>query len=144
MKYKTLILLSLIVIFVVFVRFALYLQEINKTPSPFQVQKLHSTQTSEGTITVAITPKILDPGSQVVFNVELNTHSVELSYDIAQIAYLSDDTGNIYQPVSWTGGRGGHHIRGVLTFPTLSKSAKKVTLTISKIDNQDKVFVWRL
>lgn len=144
MKYKTLILLSLIVIFVVFFRFALYLQEINKTPSTSQVQKNLVTQTSEGTVTVTITPKILNPGSVVVFNVELNTHSVELNYDITKIARLSDDAGNIYQPISCTGGKGGHHIRGVLTFPTLNKSAKKVTLTISKIDNQDRIFIWNL
>lgn len=144
MKYKTLILLSLIVIFVVFVRFALYLQEINKTPSTSQVQKNLVTQTSEGTVTVTITPKILNHGSVVVFNVELNTHSVELNYDITKIARLSDDARNIYQPISWTGGKGGHHIRGVLTFPTLNKSAKKVTLTISKIDNQDRIFIWNL
>ena len=76
--------------------------------------------------------------------IKFDTHSVELNYDVAKIAQLTDDTGNIYTPVSWTGGKGGHHVEGILAFPTIANSAKKVTLTIPHIDNKDRIFNWDL
>jgi hypothetical protein len=104
-----------------------------------------STQTSsEGAVTVKATPKTLAAGSEVLFEIVFDTHSVELNYDIAQIAKLTDNIGNTYKPVSWTGSKGGHHVEGVLTFSTIANSAKKVTLTIPNIDNKDRVFTWNL
>lgn len=54
--------------------------------------------------------------STLDFQVALNTHSVELSYDLTEIAVLQDDQGNEYTPVACDGGQGGHHVNGILKF----------------------------
>ncbi len=51
------------------------------------------------------------------FDVKLDTHSVELNYDLVQITYLRDAGGNISLPGTWTGGNGRHHLSGLLSFP---------------------------
>jgi hypothetical protein len=50
------------------------------------------------------------------FRVVLDTHSVNLKYDMAKIAVLRDDRGSTYRPSIWQGPAGGHHIAGVLRF----------------------------
>lgn len=153
MKYKTIIFISVAVIIAAFilVRFVTTPQESSRTTSDPQAQNTQSipiqseaTQTSEGNVAVKVTPKTLISGLQVVFEIIFDTHSVELNYDVMKIARLTDNMGNTYQPLSWTGGKGGHHIEGVLTFPSIVGSTKKVNLTISGIDNQDRVFSWNL
>lgn len=55
--------------------------------------------------------------NSLIFNVAMNTHSVNLDgYDLERLSFLSDDTGNQYQPVSWDSAPGDHHRRGTLTF----------------------------
>ena len=57
-------------------------------------------------------------GGLLVFNVTMNTHSVNLDgYDLGELSVLRDDKGNEYQPVSWNPAGGGHHTQGTLTFP---------------------------
>ena len=53
----------------------------------------------------------------LVFNVAMNTHSVDLDeYDLGKLTVLRDDAGNEYRPVSWDSAPGGHHRMGTLTF----------------------------
>jgi len=79
-----------------------------------------------------------------LFNLKFTTHSIELDYDIKALSTLSDDKANMYKPLSWTGGRGGHHIEGELIFPKISQDAKSVKLIISKINGQNRIFEWKL
>lgn len=147
MKYKNLIYLSLafIIAAVLVVYFVGNFAQDNDSSTQPQTQSASLTQkNSEGAVTVEVTPKELAPGSQAVFEITFDTHSVELNYDIAEITQLTDDNGNSYKPLSWTGGKGSHHIEGRLTFPEIEKSTKKVTLTIPGIDNKDRVFIWDL
>ena len=52
-----------------------------------------------------------------IFNVAMNTHSVDLDqYDLGELTTLRDDTDNDYPLVSWDSAPGGHHRRGTLTF----------------------------
>ena len=126
-------------------RFVGNLPQNSKVANQSQEQNILSTQTNtEGAVTVKVTPKTLIAESQAVFDVIFDTHSVDLNYTVAGISRLTDDMGNTYQPLSWTGEKGGHHVEGILTFPQIAKSAKKVTLTIAGIDKIDRIFSWNM
>ena len=123
----------------------------NQTKIPTQIQQksnssvLYQQQTDEkGSVVVEATPISLTSKKNASFTVSLTTHSGDLNYDVVAIAKLTDNKGNTYNPISWTGGKGGHHIEGTLTFSKLSQEASAVTLTIPGIDNQDRVFEWKL
>jgi hypothetical protein len=73
---------------------------------------------SERGVTVKVTPKSLAPDTpRWDFAVVLDTHSGDLSDDLAQAATLTTADGREFKPVTWTGaGPGGHHREGVLEF----------------------------
>jgi hypothetical protein len=97
-----------------------------------------------GAVDVEIIPISIDPSKEVVFDLSLNTHSVELNYDYTKIVTLTDEQGNTYKPIRWTGGAGGHHLKGKLVFPPFSKQANELTLTLNGVDNKIEVFNWKL
>ncbi len=113
------------------------------TPTVVQESTYKTEASNKAAVTVQVTPETLNPGSPAVFKVEMNTHSVDLNYDIVNLAQIADDSGITYKPTSWTGGKGGHHIEGILTFPSLARS-KKITLIIRGIDNESRIFSWNL
>ncbi len=86
----------------------------------------------------------------LIFNVAMNTHSVDLDqYDLGEMTVLRDDTSNEYHPVSWDSAPGGHHRKGTLTFPlpdSLSKGeAKYVEIVIRDVAGiEERVLKWEL
>lgn len=76
-----------------------------------------STQVSEGgQVSVEVT--WLGPAAGPVFEVAMNTHSVDLDgYDLAKLAVLRTDKGQEVRPSRWDAPAGGHHRRGTLAFP---------------------------
>jgi hypothetical protein len=103
--------------------------------------------------TVAVTVKPLDLGSQaekLTFEVALETHSVDLSMDLAALATLTTDTGLTVQADVWDAPRGGHHVSGKLSFPSsvdgkaILDGASKLTLTIKDVDAPQRTFAWDL
>ncbi len=117
----------------------------NKSPSP----DLSRTD-SQGAVTVKVTPLDLNPdGETLVFEVSMNTHSVNLGMDLAKLATLTTDTGKTIQAVKWDGpAGGGYHVSGKLTFPNIVEEkplllgAKQVTLTIKDVDAASRTFTW--
>lgn len=106
---------------------------------------------SQGAVTVTVTPLNLDdPGDTLNFDVVMNTHSVDLSMDLATLTTLETDTGISVLPVIWDAPRGGHHVGGTLSFPAsgsgkpLLDGAATLTLTIRDVDVSERVFVWEL
>ena len=97
-----------------------------------------------GAVEVEVKPVSVTSGKEVVFEVSMNTHSVELNYDYTKIATLTDDRGNSYKPTQWTGGASGHHLKGKLLFARLSEKPKEVTLTVDGVDNKAESFSWQL
>jgi len=76
-----------------------------------------------GGVTVKVTPLSLTDEAAISldFEVVLDTHSVELNFDLAQMAVLRDNLGNEYQPAAWTPEQsGGHHVSGKLSFANRS------------------------
>lgn len=105
----------------------------------------------QGAVIVEVTPLNLSGSSdQLEFDVALNTHSVDLSMDLAPLATLTTDTGVAEAAASWDGPRGGHHVAGKLVFPankdgkSILDGAGKLTLTIANVDAASRLFVWDL
>lgn len=77
------------------------------------------TRTSnERGVKVEVTPLNLSPAGAdtLEFRVIMDSHTVDLRYDLSKIALLRDDRGNTYRPSSWQGPAGGHHVAGALRF----------------------------
>ncbi|OGJ05939.1 hypothetical protein A2554_00955 [Candidatus Nomurabacteria bacterium RIFOXYD2_FULL_35_12] len=96
-------------------------------------------------VTVVVTPIDLSLNSKEwIFDVGMNTHSVELDQDMTKIAILVEDQGKEYKPISWEGPVGGHHREGMLIFNQITPNPKSVELKISNIGDVVRSFVWQL
>ena len=107
------------------------------------------TQTNdEAMVTVAVTPLNLNDKSAATldFKIALNTHSVDLGYDLTAIATLSNDAGETVQPLKWDGpAGGGHHRGGTLSFPQLKNRSQELTLTLRGIAAvPERTFSWKV
>jgi hypothetical protein len=118
-------------------------------PAEYQLTDLTN---SQGAVTVIVKP--LDLGSQegkLKFEVTLDTHSVDLSMNLAALSSLSTDTGLAVQAEAWDAPQGGHHVSGTLTFPASTADGKvildgasKLTLVIKDVDAPERTFTWDL
>ena len=105
----------------------------------------------QGEVTVEVTPLHLDaPAETLDFDIVMDTHSVDLSMDLATLATLTTDTGATVQATLWDAPRGGHHVEGNLIFPatkdgkSIFDNASKLTLTITNVDAPSRVFEWTI
>lgn len=104
-------------------------------------------QTSdEGQVVIQVTPITLQASKPALFEIAMDTHSVELDADLMQAALLRDDAGNESKPTAWEGpGAGGHHRAGKLSFGNLNANARSVTLILKNIAQiPERVFTWQL
>lgn len=105
----------------------------------------------QGAVTLAITPVDLDEEAAVLaFEVTMDTHSVDLSMDLAALATLTTDNGHTLSATLWDAVPGGHHVSGLLTFPAVVEDtavlsgATQLTLTITDVDAPSRTFTWTL
>ncbi len=106
---------------------------------------------SQGAVEFAVVPlNLTTPGETLDFDISLNTHSVDLSWELAAQSVLATDTGLEVKGLNWPVG-GGHHYEGTLTFPTktadgkfLLDGVKKLTLTIRDAGAASRMFEWEL
>jgi hypothetical protein len=100
----------------------------------------------ENAVRVDVKPIQLAAGKPAVFEIRLNTHSVNLAYDIAQISSIEDGQGKVYKATAWKGSApGGHHRRGTLEFPKLEGNPQTIKLIIHGIaEVPTRVFEWKL
>ncbi|MBI5620750.1 hypothetical protein HY949_03155 [Candidatus Gottesmanbacteria bacterium] len=98
-----------------------------------------------GNVTVAITPQELIPKKPAVFQIVFDTHSVNLDFDVATAARLTDDQGNAFGTATWFGDPpGGHHRKGTLSFPIPMVQASIATLTLKDVAGvKERTFVWK-
>lgn len=105
---------------------------------------------AQGAVEVSVTPLNIQVENTDSFNFEIsmNTHSVDLSMDLAASSTLETDLGELILPLSWSGGT-GHHVQGILVFPTKTstgsdflKGASNLTLIIRDVDAPAREFVW--
>lgn len=112
-----------------------------EAPSPVETK-----EQAGGNVTVTITPQELTQGKPIVFQIVFDTHSVDLDFDVSQIAELRDEKGSTYGAPVWSGDPpGGHHRKGTLTFPKSIEKASNVTLTLKDISGiKERTFEWKL
>jgi hypothetical protein len=123
-----------------------------QAPAPATAAIAGMAQTdSQGAVEFVVTPlNLAAPGDTLDFSVSMNTHSVDVSWNLAAQSVLSTDAGAEVQGLSWPVG-GGHHYEGTLIFPAqtddgrpLLEGAQTLTLTIQGTDVAERVFVWEL
>jgi len=124
----------------------------NSTPAASGTDSGELVRTDEqGAVVFQVTPLSLStPADTLDFDIAMNTHSVDLSMDLATLSTLSTDTGVTMQATKWEAPGGGHHVDGKLIFPatqngkSILEGASKLTLTIVKVDAASRVFEWEL
>ena len=113
-----------------------------------QTAEPRSTQSSsERGVTIKVTPKaIAADNPRWEFSVALDTHSGDLSDDLAKTATLITSDGRELKPVAWTGaGPGGHHREGVLEFVVPAPWPGAVELKLERAgEATPRVFRWQL
>jgi len=120
-------------------------------PVDLAALQLEQLSDSMGAVTVTARPVDLDGAENVLrFDVSMNTHSVDLSMDLAALATLSTDNGSTVQATFWDGPRGGHHVSGTLVFPasidgkSVLDGATTLELILRNIDTPTRTFTWNL
>lgn len=75
------------------------------------------------------------------YRIIIDTHSVELDFDLVEISALYDGLGNMYKPLTWEGfPTGGHHREGTLKFQPINTGSIKLVIT----DSARREFIWDL
>lgn len=104
---------------------------------------------TQGAVEITVLPLDLNPAGEgtLDFQISMNTHSVDLSMDLAELATLETDTGVSFPALDWSGGS-GHHVQGVLRFSTAGsyglEGAGRLKLAIRGVDAPERVFEWDL
>lgn len=123
----------------------------DESTAPEQTVDWDTAVDEQGAVSVAVTPLDLSrEASTLAFEVAMNTHSVDLSMDLAKLATLTTDDGRTVSATLWDAVPGGHHVSGMLMFPAIMEGtavlegATELTLTITNIDAPSRTFTWRL
>ena len=109
--------------------------------------QLAAQKNTAGGVTVAVTPAKLVAGAKTWdFSIVLDTHTQDLSDDLAGSAVLVDDRGNEFKALAWDGAApGGHHRSGVLRFNAIEPRPQALELRISRPgEAKPRTFRWRL
>ena len=115
------------------------------SPTAPTSQPLASKESEAGNVTISVTPITLKSGFPASFDVTVETHSVELDFDMEAVAGLTDAQGATYKP-AWQGSPpGGHHRSGTLTFTPDIPKRTTVTLTFRTIAGVPaRTFAWEV
>lgn len=102
-----------------------------------------ATQTNEGG-QVTIKATLQDANSASSFKITMDTHAVDLDgYNLAKLAVLRTNQGQIVQPTGWDAPKGGHHREGTLTFPAIAPDTRTVDLIIRNVaDVPERTLTW--
>jgi hypothetical protein len=120
-------------------------------PAGAQALQLAELTDSQGAVTVIVKPLDLNSSKDTLsFEIALETHSVDLSMDLAALATLTTNTVQRVQAALWDAPVGGHHVSGTLSFPSnvdgkaLLDGASKLTLILKDVDAPERIFAWDL
>jgi hypothetical protein len=101
-----------------------------------------------GGVTVSVTPlNLTASGSATLdFQITMDTHAGALPSDMLKVAKLVGEKGAETLPLAWSGGRGGHHLSGRLSFPAVgSESEGAFTLFLKGVGGRnDMRFEWKV
>ena len=97
-------------------------------------------------VTFKVKPEII-PNESINIFISMDTHSVNLNFNMVEIASLSSADGKLIYPNSWTGSsEGGHHREGYLTFRYYTDNLKELELLVTPPGRKFKEmrFQWEL
>jgi len=99
----------------------------------------------EGGVSVQVTPTLVSGGTWE-FEFSINTHSGDLSEDLAKAVVLVADGGAPHAPVAWEGAPpGGHHRKGVLRFKAITPQPQAIDLKLQRPgEASPRLFHWKL
>lgn len=121
--------------------------QINTNSQDLQGSVQLPTLTSDqNSLKIDATPLNFVSGQPAVFQLDFNTHTGALDFDITGVSFLQDSKGNIYYPEKWEGpGAGGHHKAGKLYFSPVDPDAAYMQLIIQNVyDVPQRIFKWEL
>ena len=105
----------------------------------------------QGAVVVVETPlDVKLENSELIFELVMDTHSVELGMDLTRLAVLRTDSGLEITPSRWEGPQGGHHVDGRLIFPgqvdgqPILDGAQSFSLVLRGVEVPERVFTWSL
>ncbi len=110
-------------------------------------QTYETITSNENGVEVSVTPINLTPSSKEwSFRVSLNTHSQDLSEDLALVSELALSNGQTVKPLAWEGDApGGHHRNGILKFSAVPGTVSDLTLRIFKVGGIPiREFKWKI
>ncbi len=110
-------------------------------------QALAPQTNSEGSVRVKVTPRSISAEARMWdFEIALDTHTSDLSQDLAKSSALIDAQGKPHAPIGWEGDPpGGHHRKGILRFQPLRGSTQTLELRITGVGGVDvRLFRWQL
>ena len=124
-----------------------------QTPPAEATPDSRTVKSEAGGITVEAAFQDARSQGQLVFQVKLDTHSVELGqYDLAKLALLRNDQGRSVLPRAWQAGSArGHHISGTLAFadqdpsgaPIIDSNTRYLDLVIREVGQvKERVLRW--
>ncbi|MBK8903519.1 MAG: hypothetical protein IPM53_20210 [Anaerolineaceae bacterium] len=123
----------------------------SESTAPEETAVLDTAVDEQGAVSVAVTPVDLSlEAATLAFEVVMDTHSVDLSMDLAELATLTTDNGRTVSATLWDAVPGGHHVSGMLTFPAVVEGtavlegAAELTLTLTGVDSPSRTFTWSL
>lgn len=116
----------------------------NKVNQP--EDNLNTQENEGGNVTVNVKPKTLKVGKNSAFELEFETHSVDLDFDVAKQSYIVDNKGKRFNNGIWNGSPpGGHHRSGTLSFNNSLTQTNYVELIIKNIAGiSERKFRWEL
>ena len=127
--------------------------ESTEAPTPVQEPAPASLARTDvqGSVEFVIEPLNLnDAGATLDFAVTMNTHAVDLGWDLVALSTLESDVGRLAGAIGWPIGS-GHHYGGTLSFPRLAadgadllEGASVLRLTIRDTDMPERVFTWEI
>jgi hypothetical protein len=114
-------------------------------PLALSAADLPARTSAVGGVTLKATPRSLAAAGWE-FALAFDTHTRELSDDVANIAALIADGGASYAPLEWQGDPpGGHHRKGVLRFKPVTPAPRTIELRILRAgESAPRSFRWEL
>ena len=129
------------------------LAESTEAPTPVEEPAPASSARTDvqGAVEFVIEPLNLNgAGDTLDFAVTMNTHAVDVGWDLAALSTLESDIGRRAEAIGWPIGS-GHHYGGTLSFPRraadgadLLEGASVLRLTIRDTDIPERVFTWEI
>lgn len=104
----------------------------------------HPLKTSDAGVEISVTPVDTGSAKEWKFEVSMNTHSVDLDFDLALYSTLLNDRGTVASGALWQGSDGGHHVTGILSFGSWAVDTLSLTLIIDAPGLKKRTYAWKL